>query len=431
MHFSLIVYASFLVTITSIVQVIAGVLNALINATNSIIASINNLLGTSLNQISASNSNLAQSVNELKESTDRMIDRVIGCGRKHPSPLMRDYVNNVCGKCGLTFKSSILNDANSDYFNAAYLNAPVDKGVKESDTSTFWVESNSPIRSGEQFLDELCDLFNAKWEVKNSILALERRDANISSTPFINTNLLDSDKFSICYSWSKKSRPAYGTFEYQRDAINTVGIEAIRRWGDVVEWNLPPLPNQKGEYKPLFNFAAARFRKDNVRLSDGPDKDVFTLFENVPLIGPYVRKFENALLLNEHKCMLPIALIWDGKSLDSATVDPNQFIPAQTDPNFTAFANNSKATPPGEYYNYPFWFDSKMPNNMYDRFWSIENPRSSGFQGKVYELTVELTCANLNAADLDGTVQASEGIGHVDVIEFNYANKTMTITGEI
>lgn len=430
-HKTLILFSTLLASIISIFQIVINLLGSVISGINNFITSVNNFIGTNFNQIGGGTNAANQKLSEISASLNALLSDIIGCGRKHPSPLMREYVQNVCGKCGLSFSSSILNDTSSDYFNACYVYARVDKGVNPLDNSTFWVSANEPIRTGEQFLNELGSLFNAKWGIKGSVLSFERKDSKINSTPFVNTNDLDSNKFSVCYSWSRKTRPAFGTFEYQNDAVNTVGIEVIRRWGDVVEWNNPPLINQKGEFKPLMNFAAARFRNDNLRLSDGPDQDVYKVFENSGFIGTIIKQFDKALLLNEHKCLIPMALIWDGIDKVSATVDPNQFIPAANDPNFPAFANNVKATPPGEYYNYPFWFDANMPNNMYDRFWAIENPRTSGFQGKSYTLILEMTCELIQNCDLDGTIQLSEGIGHVDQIEFNYANKTITITGEI
>ena len=413
----------------SIIIPVYAVIQIVITAINSVINTINNILGTSINTIKFKDDPGLTPFQEGRQIVDNILSTIVACGRKHPSPLVRDYVQNVCGKCGLTFSSSIFNDSNSDYFNTAYFNAPVDKGVKPSDTGTFWVDSNQPIKSGEQFLNDLCDTFNAKWEIKGNVLSFERKDFNVNPVPWVDTNTLEN--YDICFSWSKKSRFAYANFLYQTDTINTIGAEAVRRFSDIVEWNNPPLPNQKGEFKPLFPFSVTRFIGDKIRLSDGADSDIYTLFRNTPVLGGTIRKFDRAMLLNEHVCFLPMLLIWDGQNKDAAFVDPNQFIPAPTGPNFPAFQNNSKATPPGEYFNYPLWFDAQMPNNMYDRFWSIENPRSNGFQGKAFTLTVEMTCDLLSNADLDGTVNTSEGIGHINQIEFNFAAKTITITGEI
>ena len=413
-----------------IVPIYAIVIN-LLSGINNLINQINNLLGTNIKTITFKDDPGQTPFQEGQTLVNNILSNVIGCGRKHPSPLVRDYIQNVCGKCGLTFSSSIFNSSNSDYFNTAYFNAPVDKGIPVSDNSTFWIESNKPIRSGEQFLNDICSIVNGKWEVKSSVLSLERIDVNVSSVPFIDTTQLDSDSYSVCYSWSKKTRAAYGVFQYQQDAINTVGAEVVRRWSDIVEWNSPPLPNQKGEFKPLFNFAACRFIGDNIRMSDGADKDIYSIFQGAPFLSQVIAANKEGLILNQHVCSLPMLLIWDGNDIVNAKVSGSQFVPASTDPNFPAFANNSEATP-GEYFNYPFWFDATIPNNLYDRFWAIENPRFSGFQGKSLNLQIELTCENVLLCDLDGCVKTTEGISkEITAIEFNYATKLITITAEI
>jgi len=154
---------------TGFVLVVLGpiyaAVQAVIGAINSVINAINNGLGTNIGTINFQNDPGQGPIDEWRQILDNTLLTTIGCGRKHPSPLIRDYVKNVCGKCGLQFQSSILNDQSSDYFNAAYFNAPVDKGLPVTDNTTFWIDNNAPIKSGEQFLNELAGLFNAKWNV--------------------------------------------------------------------------------------------------------------------------------------------------------------------------------------------------------------------------------------------------------------------------
>ena len=47
-------------------------------------------------------------IKEAKDFVDRIIENIVGCGRKHPSPLYRQYVDNACQICGINnFNSSI------------------------------------------------------------------------------------------------------------------------------------------------------------------------------------------------------------------------------------------------------------------------------------------------------------------------------------
>lgn len=427
----------------SIVPVIKTI-QFIVNAINSI-PGVNVSLPSELENFLDQFDSVKEVMDKFKDVENMMIDNIIGCGRKHPSPLVRDYAKNVCAKCGLVFNSSIFNSGNSDYFNAVYHFAPVDKGTPKNDFTTFWIENNAPNLSGVQFFDQLKGLFNAEWNVKNGVLQFERKDFFQPKTPWLDVTQLEETEYELCYNWSKKPRPAYASFEYMRDAVNTVGAEANFRWGQrFLEWNKPPKSGQKGEFKPLLEFAACRFRDDHIRMNDGPERDVLTFYENFALtqkrIADRIKDFKNVMLLNQHLCYTPMILIWDpsfdpagtGNTVQDARVNPDQFIPNSGDPNLPLFQNNSKATPPGEYYNYPMWFDSQMPNNMYTNFWQIEDPRNAGFkQGIDYQLTVELTCVRITQRDLFGMVKTPLGNGRIDEIVISYPTNTMTIKGTI
>lgn len=400
---------------------IIAIISALISGVNNAINAINTILSTNIDTITFKNNPEGSFYQSFLIFKDKLLSQIIGCGKKHPSPLVRDYAQNVCRKCNLNFRSSIFMDAASDYFNACYHFAPVDKGTDVNDTTSFWIDNNKPIKTGAGYFDQLCNLFNGEWKITGTDLIFERRDFFINKAPWLDlTNMLDED-YDICYSWSKRNRYAFGDFSYLPDAVNTIGSEADRRYGDIVEWNSPPLPNQKGSFKPAIEFSACRFRDDHVRMRSGPEVDVLSIFKGDLFIGPTIKKFDDVILLNQHKCQNPMILIWNGSNVSDARVSGAQF---------GQFPNNSKATL-GEYYNYPMWFDSQLAGNMYTNFWFIDNPRSSGFQGKLYEATIELTCARLQIIDLDGMVKTSEGIGKVDSIEINYVNKKIKIRGEI
>lgn len=417
----------------------------LIKTVQFIVNTLNNIFGSGtvdlpdgLDQFFDRFDSIKEVLNEFKEFERRIFDNIVGCGRKHPSPLIRDYATNVCAKCGLQFSSSIFNSGSSDYFNAVYHNAPVDKGTEKNDFTTFWIENNKPILCGSDFFDQLKRTFNSEWTIQGNKLVFERKDFFAPQFPWLDVTQLQEDEYELCYNWTKKQRPAYGNFQYARDPINTVGSEANFRWGDIVEWNVPVKLGQKGEFKPLIDFAACRFRDDHVRMIDGPERDVLTFYENFALtpgvIANRIKDFKGVVLLNQHVCYSPMILIWDPStsSTQDARVNPDQFIPNAGDPNLPLFQNNSKATPPGEYYNYPMWFDAQMPNNMYPNFWEIEDPRHAGFnQGVDYRLTVELTCVRLAQMDIFGMVQLPIGLGKIDEMIIDYPEKKLMIKGTV
>jgi hypothetical protein len=398
-----------------------AVVATIVITVNAIIQFINAVFGTSINKIDFDNDPSTGPFKEFNNWKNKIINTIIGCGRKHPSPLVRDYAENVCGKCKLKFSSSIFNEPSSDYFNACYHNAPVDKGVEDTNTSSFWVDKNKPLLNGILFFDQLKNTFNGEWRISNGVLTFERRDFFKPVKTWVDLTAMESDKYDICYSWGKKTRPSYGVFEYAQEAINTISNEAKFRYGDIVEWNQPVLPGQKGEFKPLIPFSACRFRDDHVRLSDGPERDVLTTYRNAPFIGSKIQQWDNVVLLNQHICFNPMLIIWDGQSRLDARASGTQF---------GQFTNNSEATP-GEFYNYPLWFDATVAGNMYTNFWFIEDPRTQNFQNKTYDATIEMTCDLINSANLDDGINTPEGFGKIDEIVFDYKNKKIRIKGEI
>lgn len=414
------------VLVVAMNAVIAGI-NFIVGAINGLITAINTIPGISVPTISLNLSPIdfdgdptTTVFEEIKAWHSRLMSFAVGCGRKHPAPLVRDYAENVCGKCGIQFSSSIFKNASSPYHNTCYHYAPIQKGVDVSDTTTYWIDQNKPILNGTKFFDQLKGLFNADWQVRNNTLYFERRDFFTPSAPWVDTNTLDPDEYTICYSWSKETRYSYGNFAYQKDAANWVGSEANERWSDIVEWNNPYTPRQKGAFEPLFEFTTCRFR------DDGIDRDVISAYANIPFIfspsfGSLISKFNNYILLNSHTCYTAMLLIWDTNTPASdAKVSPVDYY----FPGYPGVSGN-------QFYNYPFWFNKDYPGNMYDNFWAINDPRSSNYQGIDYTLTVPITCQRLSSIDLYGQINTPEGIGKIEEINVDYARNEITIKGRI
>jgi len=411
--------------VLSILPVIAALV-LLFNTVNAIFSWMNSNLGTSFNLLTF-NGQIQIDINTVKGWAQMINTFIVGCGRKHPSPFVRDYADNVCGKCGITFQSSIYKNPSSSRHNACYVNPPIHKGTQESDTTTYWIDQNKPIRNGFQFFDEIAGIVNGKWEIVGGVLILERRDFFVPKTPFIDlTDIVKypSDKIKVCWQWSRKPRYSYGSFEYQKDAVNWVGSEAVRRWGDIVEWNIPYSSLQKGELRPLIPFSACRFR------DDGIDRDVLSFYKGFPVLGPIIKQYDNAILMNSHTSYNPMILIWDGVSpIDNAKVISTATyfagFPSEGDDKFQQYVGVN------EFYNYPMWFKEGYPGNLYTDFWYIENPKISGYQGFEFEAEVEFDCALLDALDLDGQVLTSEGLGKVTQISINFKENKLIITGTV
>lgn len=143
---------------------------------------------------------------DMFTSPDNFIDNIgnffleaAGCGREHPAPLIRDYITNVCDKCGvkvndvtapiffaqerdietsdrLRGNNGVIHVTNPHY-NACYLSAPTKRGIRrflnlsivgfsEPNNRDYYLPDNSPLHTLDTFLDELKTIYNAEWRVK-------------------------------------------------------------------------------------------------------------------------------------------------------------------------------------------------------------------------------------------------------------------------
>lgn len=119
----------------------------------------------------------------------------MGCGREIPAAFIRDYIENVCLKCGIhvdehtvpyffaktismtTSMGEIKNEHNPHYYATWF--APIQrKGIRRlrslmsnlklgnPDTTTFYQSVNKPIYALSDFLDILKGVYNAEWKIK-------------------------------------------------------------------------------------------------------------------------------------------------------------------------------------------------------------------------------------------------------------------------
>lgn len=421
----IIIACQLMLVLTPVILVLATIIyaiNVVINAINSLIPGTDN----DLNTIDFDNDPSTNVFQEIKNFANNLLQLAIGCGRKHPSPLVRDYADNVCNKCGIQFQSTIFTNPSSAYYNACWHEAPVDKGTEPIDTTTYWLPRNQPLLNGVLFFNKLKGLFNAEWNIKNNILTFERHDVFAPTTPWLDLTILDPEDYQICWNWSNKKRYSYGQFYYQKDAVNWVGGEANDRWGDIVEWNNPYSALQKGDLTPAFDFTTCRFR------DDGIDRDVLSFYKNAPFIGPTIQQYDGAILLNSHTCYTPMILIWDPTSgVANAKVSGSAayFIGIPNDANHNP--NVGFTVGVNQFYNYPMWFKEGYLGNMYTNFWGIENPKLTNYQGFDYIATVELKCANLQNKNLDGMIKTSKGNAKVREIVVNYETNQMIISGTL
>ncbi|RYD50674.1 MAG: hypothetical protein EOP52_13515 [Sphingobacteriales bacterium] len=143
---------------------------------------------------------------DLSDFFMNMFIESAGCGREHPAPLIRDYITNVCDKCGVrvtpdsapVFFSKSLDVHTSEgtkniqnpYFNACYLTATVARGIRRTTSRSpffgvqnantdYYIEDNAPLEALDMFLDKLKGLYNLGGRLKAGLFT---SSALISST---------------------------------------------------------------------------------------------------------------------------------------------------------------------------------------------------------------------------------------------------------
>lgn len=418
------------------------IITAILTVINAILAFIN-LLGANIDLIGDGDINVFDDVIDL---LGEMNTRINGCKTGHPAPLVRDYIDNVCKVCGLTWQSSIFQNPESTYYNACWFEAAVTKG--KNDYVTF-IGDDKPAFVGEEFLKALGQIFNTDYHVQDGRLTIERRDYFVSADELIDVSnmvdengklRLDDNIISCCFSYTDKAPPAGARFEYVKDAVDWVGNEAKFLYNDLVSWNLPmgSYPNFKGlkEYKiPL---SPARFRRDGI------DRDVLSSwYDTLQSIGNIFSfigiefnfghflvqpEYDNALLLAQDKSSTSKILIWDGVDRENAKVVREPY----GDGNF--------------YYNIPMWVaafnDSEesgvetskvfKPNNLYDNFWYIDDPRRNDAMFRGYEFTLEIirTCEFVRNIDFEKWVKFPFG-WRGRIMEITIKRDTIVLKGRV
>lgn len=383
---------SFVATISAIVLAICGILKIIENILNSI-PTIN------VNWTPPFCDDLLKDpfkyVKEIGGFVDKILENIIGCGRKHPSPLYRDYIQNACTICGInSFSSSILNNPNSEYYNAVYFHAPVKPGRR---TPPNYIFENRPMYTVDSWLSLIAKDFNSGWWVDNGILYFERNDYYLSQAPIYDAvaNAATGDILDgVCFSYNETKLYASRTVETTLDGLDETGNEAQEEYRAFL--NFQQLygynPNWTDHEPRRLHYAPARFR------NDGIEPDILSDFGTIPLVN--FLAFQNLtntgeyLLMSKSIASSPKMLIWDAsKGRQTAIVKDYG---ANYGRNFPAKA---------DYAPFPV-------QQMYD-FHRIDDPMQNPFRMWSAELTVRMSCPLLQQLSVNRTVRLRTPYGAV------------------
>lgn len=372
----LIIFVTFYVMAVVILAIWYGVILPVILLINAVVSFINSI-GGNLNFINT-NPQFIQDLQDamaggLLDSFGQFYLEAAGCGRLHPAPLIRDYITNVCDKCGvsvdgttapiffasqITIQTSDPNrqfsnqgyiTTNNPHYNACYFYAPIARGIRRLvdvsfwgatslNTSEYYIPDNTPLLALDQFLDSLKPVYNADWRIKSinqggqliPWLYFQRKDfyrQQPGSYVFdLSVNAADRMKIveGICYEWDGRTSPSYTEGLYSLDASDTCGNESRGQMNGFVEFaRTDNNPTFAGRLDKMVQFGGTKFRLD------GASKDYITdamqvclngsIFGGIFLLGamnsvvkPALNDYADyALLLKDETAVLPKILIWD------------------------------------------------------------------------------------------------------------------------
>lgn len=350
---------------------------------------------------------------------------IVGCGRQHPSPLVRAYILNACNICGISFQSTILNNPTSEYYNSVYFNAPVEKGTR--DLGVKYIDINYPIHNGESFMEELKEVFAADWTVRNGVLIFEREDWFWTGNQWIDLqDIINANKLEgkVCYTWRDTNKYAYARFEYSLDAVDVCGNEARERHNDIVEWNNPVNEIQNGEYSLRLAYGMTRYR------GDGIDRDVLSTWQNAPFLSSVISQYDDVIIMDKGVAFQPKLLIWDGADINNGRVKK--------------YSIPFHPVIPSENFNFPYMFNetnvsantiypTNQPNmGIYGRFHAWKNPKVSIDRGQEFTFTFMYDCEHIRNFDIYKNVRFPSGeFGRMEDVTIDYTNKTITVKGNI
>lgn len=354
-----------------VLNILVLAINGIISVINLIIDAVNTLPGISISHIPDIPSSWPPSPGDIVEGWATLMVENAGCGREHPAPLIRDYITNVCSKCGvrvnattadiffapfltLTHSDAELHTDPNPHYNACYFFPQVVRGVRRfrsidlltgnssPDTTTYYLPANAPELALDMFLDELNKIYNTQWRIivdsaGDPYLWIKRKDWFVNEPPSYDFSYggADRDKIieGICYDPQDITVPASCSDLYEDDPADKCGVEAEAFYNGTQPISFNNTTNNpifKGVLDKQSGFAATHFNCDGtstnyiydaLQFVRGSAINVLIFFINAEL-GTLIESYANyKILLQTEQVSKPKIIIWDGDTDNPG--DPN------------------------------------------------------------------------------------------------------------
>ena len=336
-----------------------------------------------------------------------------GCGNYHGSPYLLDIFEFWSTKCGISFSSSILQ--NAPYDKTAVLCAESRHGIKWTGAGSqplgLYVEDNFPIMSVVELLDLCKVVFNADYQIINGVLHFERRDFFkqflVELVDVEATHAAGRSDEPPAYKFVLDSSKAYFTGEYINDSADEKGNESniYGKYKDIVEWNDPFDDCKEGVHEVEIGFSASSYMR-----TDQSSKFIDGLRESGGILG---ESFYNHLLLKNGTSGALKLIIVDssGEKAIRRSIGDDKF-----DYNFPYYINENYVEP-----------------ELYQRFYFIEDPRTNEdnrVELDSYSYAPENFCETVQLIRDNGiqiAIVTPYGSGIAEEIEINYNLQIVTV----
>lgn len=357
--------------------------------------------------------------------------KILNANRFVDAPLVKTYIENVAGKCGLEMDTIFDEGEEWQYLclfypQAGYMHES-DHDDKRSPALTYHFDNRWLITIAE-LLDKLKTVFAAEWYVtpNNTIVFRHTKDL-INIAPIYDFTAVGAEPiYDLRYTFNGDKKSAYGRYQYQDDGSDLASQEMSTLYSDIVDYDGPANnPMLEGEKTKNFEFAPTGF------IRDGRAKDYLELLIDdakvaawillgtlmivgivlIPVVGigllvvgalavvavivsakannlkdEFVNNpiYSGAVRLTSEQVLTPRLILWDGLDMNRAKAvaeialpEPNTFYNPDSVP-YNVKNKIAEDNPGLNVYNYPLYFDGDFKENLFDKYHDpIDNPLKS------------------------------------------------------
>lgn len=214
------------------------------------------------------------------------VRRILEIDNFVPAPLVRDYIDNVAGKCGLS-TDTIFHRSGTPEYNACIFH-PLSGQMYENDsneisvpginnlTGTAFIFENRWDITLAELLDKLKILYCAEWYITpNNTVVFKPIQELVNLAPIFDFTDGTYPVRNLTYTFDGTKKPAYGRYQYQQDGSDLGSQEISNLYNDLTDFDGPSNnPMLEGELNKSFEFAPTAF------VRDGRTKDYIELLIN-------------------------------------------------------------------------------------------------------------------------------------------------------